>query len=668
MLREHGRPRRSGRKPGLECLEGRLLLARLDPKPPPRPLIGPVQAIHTSTGAAYILQVTGPGAVRARPAGRGTVAITLFGTTSQSQVTLTQALTRARYNAAPLQIKSIDVRTGALGSFQAPGVADLVGPMTPLGNSVSLLQFDDLGPAARIDVAGNLGELDVSNNVVLGPTGTFHVAGSLTGPGSVGGSLALQGATFAIDGATGSLNISGGANLAPGSLLRVPGALSIGGDLNALGAVVAAGQLSVQGNVAARGSDIELAGSGDVTVARDLTLDTSQLHVAGDMTHNITVGDLNLVGGQVLVDRDWSGQLSVNGQLTAQQGSKLVVGRDFSGGIADQGNLVLSGGSSLVVGRNLGALSVTGDLDTSMGGTIQVGGNLSALTVAGVIRGQGGSPSDPVDLGVGLDLDNLQVLGGQANQGSVQHESIDVGKNIVGIDIRHGVFNSFITAGVLIDGVGSRVAAASIGPDGPVAVFDSEIRAGVQVRDLTINGDVKSDRPTNPAGRPARIVAGLDRAGDLTAGGNIDSFQITGSLIDAVLAASVRPNGGDGQVHQSLPNPGAAGDNGFNTYDAPGGKVAAGRNPDNTVLFQPNVVAPPYDATLDPTIDDGVLPGAINLSFAPPTTTTGQPTILLPSRSTVLGGVISTAHGDEADFAGIFATNTRGVFVGTLPQ
>ena len=33
----------------------------------------------------------------------------------------------------------------------------------------------------------------------------------------------------------------------------------------------------------------------------------------------------------------------------------------------------------------------------------------------------------------------------------------------------------------------------------------------------------------------------------------------------------------------------------------------------------------------------------------------------------LFGGVVSTPHGDGADFAGIFAADTTGVFVGTLP-
>ncbi len=104
----------------------------------------------------------------------------------------------------------------------------------------------------------------------------------------------------------------------------------------------------------------------------------------------------------------------------------------------------------------------------------------------------------------------------------------------------------------------------------------------------------------------------------------------------------------------------------------------------NGKQFPPGVTS--YDTTLDPTIDDTILPGEINESFATPpptagptttttsttmgttTTTTTPTTPPLPTKSTVWGGVISTPHGDNADFAGIFAADTSGVFVGTLPK
>jgi len=58
-----------------------------------------------------------------------------------------------------------------------------------------------------------------------------------------------------------------------------------------------------------------------------------------------------------------------------------------------------------------------------------------------------------------------------------------------------------------------------------------------------------------------------------------------------------------------------------------------------------------------------VLPGSIHREFAPSPTSSRR----TPSKSTVDGGVITTAHANGSDHAGIFAADTSGVFVGTLP-
>ena len=174
--------------------------------------------------------------------------------------------------------------------------------------------------------------------------------------------------------------------------------------------------------------------------------------------------------------------------------------------------------------------------------------------------------------GVGYDVEYLvyqviTVLGGSSNLGGVRSANIAVGKDIVGLNIQHGIFNSLITAGVLIDGSPQNSSSGgNIGPDGSDAIFDSQLLAGVQIKNLLINGNVTSDYVTNPkpnpTGYPTRIVAGEvleDRApgrdsqggfpqGTFTSGGNIDNFQITGSLIDSVLAASVAPYGGNGTL------------------------------------------------------------------------------------------------------------------------
>jgi hypothetical protein len=346
-----------------------------------------------------------------------------------------------------------------------------------------------------------------------------------------------------------------------------------------------------------------------------------------------------------------TGALSVNGQLAVINNGGLTVGRDLSGGLSVTGNVDLQLGGSMVVGRNVGSggaatgtttsnasgITVIGNLFTAGGGTISIGGNLNALNVTGYILGSGTSA---IDLSVGLDLNNWLVQGGAAGQGGVDNFNVDVGKDINGFSTLHGLFNDFITAGVLITN-------ATTGADGPVAVFDTEIRAGLQITNVTFAGDVESDHATNPQGRNTRIIAGENRQGHFEAGGNMENVIITGSLINAVLAAAVEPN--------------AAG-----IYPAPGGGIyrfptTGGAN--GGVPY----AAPPF---ADPASAGIVLPGGINHVFAPSPTAQVTPpfTIPLPTKSTVDGQVVTTAHSATSDYAGIFAADTSGVFVGVDPN
>ncbi len=208
------------------------------------------------------------------------------------------------------------------------------------------------------------------------------------------------------------------------------------------------------------------------------------------------------------------------------------------------------------IGGDLGSLNV-GNVDLGSNGSIKIGGNLNNLTVDGFFRGKGTSAVGGVfqkgisapDLIVGLDLSNLKVLGGGADMGGLQGVNFNVGKDIAGMDVRHGIFNSFMFAGVLIDG-SPIPTGGNIGPDGSDAVVDSEIRAGAEINHFVINGNVRSNfaSNSNASGYRTRIVAGEDLDGNFTSSGNIDNFQITGAMYDSVLAASVAPNGGDGTL------------------------------------------------------------------------------------------------------------------------
>jgi hypothetical protein len=502
------------------------------------------------------------------------------------------------------------VNTGVIGAINLPD-AELLGAISPLSGSVSSLQFGSLDTKAQVAVGGSVGTLSVGS-VDLGPTG--YVA------------------------------------------------------------------------------------------------------IGGNLQTSLTTSSLVLDGGKFAIGGDVQGALNF-GSISLTHGGFFSVGRDVTGTMTVTSNLDLSTNGAVLIGRNLAGLTVNGNVNVDpSGGEIIVGATVTSVTVNGVFKGKG-TPSP--DLSVGLDLGNLTVLGGGAGQGGLQQASIDVGKDLLGLNIPRGIFNSLITAGVRIDG-SANSSTGNIGADGVDAVVNSQILAGHEITNMTINGNVKSTFATNPSstGYPTRIVAGEDRSGVFASAGLIDNFQITGSLMDSVLAASVQPNGGSGTFPTTAygtppPTPSnAPGDGGFNTYDAPAGTVAVGTVgtnhpvPNYTELsyFNEKLTGVAYDTTLDPTIDDFIFPGgSINHSFASTalsqaaltnsttvTTTSGssstsatsgsssgsQGTITItpneqvlpiPTKSTVLGGVISTIHGDGADFAGIFAADTSGVFVGPIP-
>jgi hypothetical protein len=544
----NSRERRTKSTPGIDALERRQLLTFFQPY---RYKFDEIR----SGGAAYVISVDGPGAVKTTKTRGGSVAMTLLGTTAESRVLISVIGTRSKSGISPLVFQRINVRSGRVGTIDGLKTADLAGRMSPLKGEVSAIRFDAIGSLAQIDIEGDLAQLTVNRDVSLGPAGSIKISNDVTGTCSITGNVILSGGQIGI-----------GRDLS--------GALTVGGDVRATG------------------------------------------------------------GAQIRVGRDL-GTIASSGSASGSSGA----------GITINGNLTLATGSELEVGRNATSVSIGGNVDTSAGGQIQVDGNLANLTVNGFIHGKGAN-----DIIVGTNLGQLTVLGGGTGGGSLQRVQVEARKNIDGLDVRNGVFNSQIAAGILINagtpGTGSN--GWNIGPDGPLAVFDTQILAGAQIRNLTIGGDVKSDRPMNPAALPTRIVAGEDAQGNFSAGGIIDNFQITGRLIDAVIAASVRPYNG--------------------AYPAPGGTIRVGFvGYPPTVL--PDYTAPPFE-NAGITVDALVLPGGvINPGFAPqplaPNAAQGTP-LPVPGKLTILGGVVSTQHGSNADFAGLFAANTSGVIVGQL--
>ena len=413
-------------------------------------------------------------------------------------------------------------------------------------------------------------------------------------------------------------------------------------------------------------------------------------------------GGIVVAGNLSTLTINGGGGASVTGDLTLNPGGSLTVGQNLST-FSVGSNLQLAENSQFQVSGNLSSLSVGGNLQTFNGGELHIAGDLGTLSVTGIVQGKGNE-----DIVVGDDLAQLTVLGGGEGVQGLQGVNISVTNNIEGVDIRNGIANSLIQAGFVINGgtPGAGANSWNIGPDGAtspssvdpdtgqIAVLNSTIQAGYEIMNMTIGGDVVSDRPSNPNGAPTRIVAGETLQGQFVPNGTIDSFQIVGNLVNAVLAASVAPNPGTGYYDE----PGGAIEVGF-IADAPTSNSAI--TPTQTVTVQtsgvsnvglntstttpytqvaqlqnsplPVFTAPPFASPQDPELKVVLPGGSVNPSFAPklqlvPPAAAEGSELPLPSKSTVLGSVITTMPGENGtDYAGIFAANTNGVIVGPLP-
>jgi hypothetical protein len=416
--------------------------------------------------------------------------------------------------------------------------------------------------------------------------------------------------------------------------------------LLAFGALGPSAQIDVGGAVATMTvPDVDLGPSGHVVIAGDLNGGSSQ----GSMQ----IHDLTIDGGRFVIGRDSVAPIAISGDLTLGRNGLLSIGRDQLAPLTVGGSIRLEEGGEILIGRNLNGLYVGGDVVVAPGSSgILAQGSLNGLAIQGVFRGQG-SPT-AVDLGVGLDLAGFAVDGGTAGLGGVQSANVSVGKNITDVSIAFGIYRSWITAGATIDGV-------LVGPDAPTAIYNSEIDAVVSISNVTAQGDVTSDFPTNAqaTGYPTRIIAGKSRDGLFQANGRINNLVIDGSLIDSVLAASVAPYGGDGTLPPPVPYggvPRTAGPPpaGFSNYNAPGGITlrADGSKIKNYSIrsFDGGQATPVavWDTATDPDVHATVLDGGVITAV-------------------VSGSVVSTPHDDRFDFTGVFAENTAGVDGGLSP-
>jgi hypothetical protein len=167
---------------------------------------------------------------------------------------------------------------------------------------------------------------------------------------------------------------------------------------------------------------------------------------------SLTVGAMTLDGGQFAIGGDADAALSINGNLTVSHDGELSVGRDVVGGLTVGGSVELDTDGQISIGRNVSELTIDGDLIVSpvsqgvpSGSGISVGGALSNFVVEGYFQGQGGTATPTAfDLGVGLNVTGLAVMGGQSGVGGLIDANIRAGGSISSVNIPYGSVNSTI--------------------------------------------------------------------------------------------------------------------------------------------------------------------------------------------------------------------------------
>jgi hypothetical protein len=237
-----------------------------------------------------------------------------------------------------------------------------------------------------------------------------------------------------------------------GSLEAMPAELTgkmstVAGPMSSLvlGALGRAAQVDVSGGVENFSvASVDLGPKGRV----DLTEGSGNSGASG----SFTVGAMTLDGGQFVIGGDADANLSIQGNFTASRDGEFLVSRNVVGGLTVGGSVELDTGGQISVGGNVSALSIDGNLIVNPvspgvpgGAGISVTGALSNFVVNGYFQGQGGTATPTAfDLGVGLNLTGLSVLGGISGVGGLINANIRAGGSITDVNIPYGSINSTI--------------------------------------------------------------------------------------------------------------------------------------------------------------------------------------------------------------------------------
>ena len=239
----------------------------------------------------------------------------------------------------------------------------------------------------------------------------------------------------------------GGLNAAPAELTGRMTPLSNAVSTLDLGALGPNSRVDINGDVAAMNiGSVALGPTGHVAIAGDLAPGASASPSGSSTLGAVAIGAMSLDGGRFTIGRDALEPVTIQGDLTILHDGQLAIGRDSTSTLAINGSVQLQSGGQILVGRNLDNLGIGGNLLVSPSGSgIAVGGALNGLSVGGYFQGQGGtSAPSAFDLGVGLSLTSLTILGGVPGVGGLINANIRAGGSISNVNIAYGSINSTI--------------------------------------------------------------------------------------------------------------------------------------------------------------------------------------------------------------------------------
>ncbi|WZO98702.1 hypothetical protein EP7_000290 [Isosphaeraceae bacterium EP7] len=247
---------------------------------------GTKSRVVTPTGQIFDLVLTGTGSVKATGNARtGKVDIVVQGTNQDTELTI-NLMGRAKFKGSAhtyasgavfrtniLNVNSIKVSSGTIGSILGYRTAMLTGPITVAGtNKVERIAFSEIAPSASINVGGDLNTLDVINNASFSGPGTGVTTGRDLNSVYVGGNLSLADGASITVGRDLGLTAQPAKGTGPsGQGMVVQGNFTIGATSalkivrNVVGSVVVQGNLTGSSRISAAGGSGALIVSGTTT-------------------------------------------------------------------------------------------------------------------------------------------------------------------------------------------------------------------------------------------------------------------------------------------------------------------------------------------------------------------------------------------------------------------